>query len=96
MDSYPSWEFRSAGFPAIPMSYRGVRCSVSARALAAHPRYIIADEISTMLDAVTQAQLWHFLLGVCQEQSIGLVFVSHSPSLVQRVATRMVQLDPSS
>ena len=67
-----------------------------ARALAAHPRYIIADEISTMLDAVTQAQLWHFLLGVCQERSIGLVFVSHSPSLVQRVATRVVLLDAPS
>ena len=29
-----------------------------ARALGAHPSYLIADEVSTMLDAVTQAQIW--------------------------------------
>ena len=33
-----------------------------ARAIASRPRYLIADEVSTMLDALTQAQIWHFLL----------------------------------
>ena len=28
-----------------------------ARALAAEPRFVIADEMSTMLDALTQAQI---------------------------------------
>lgn len=63
-----------------------------ARALAANPRYLIADEISTMLDAVTQAQIWRFLLQETQARNIGLVFVSHSPSLTERLATRIVNL----
>ena len=63
-----------------------------ARALAANPRYLIADEISTMLDALTQAQIWRFLLKECDRRQMGLVFVSHSPALTARVATRAVDL----
>ena len=63
-----------------------------ARALAANPRYLIADEISTMLDALTQAQIWRFLLEECDRRQMGLVFVSHSPALTARVATRAVDL----
>lgn len=63
-----------------------------ARALAAHPRYVIADEMSTMLDAVTQAQLWRFLMDYAQGNDLGMVFVSHSPALTKRIATRVVNL----
>lgn len=63
-----------------------------ARALAANPRYLVADEISTMLDAVTQAQIWRFLVAETERRGIGLVFVSHSPALTQRIATRVVNL----
>lgn len=63
-----------------------------ARALAAHPRYLVADEISTMLDAVTQAQIWRFLVSETQACGIGVVFVSHSPALTERIATRVVDL----
>ena len=63
-----------------------------ARALAARPKYLIADEISTMLDAVTQAQIWTFLLDYVQKNSVGLVFVSHSAALTSRLATRVVDI----
>lgn len=63
-----------------------------ARALGAAPRYVVADEISTMLDAVTQAQLWRVLLAEVRSRSLGLVFMSHSPALAARVATRVVDL----
>ena len=63
-----------------------------ARALAARPRYLIADEISTMLDALTQAQIWHVLLEESTAQNMGVILVSHSPSLTERVATRTVRL----
>ncbi len=63
-----------------------------ARALAARPRYLIADEISTMLDALTQAQIWHVLLEESVAQNMGVILVSHSPSLTERVATRTVRL----
>ena len=63
-----------------------------ARALATNPRYLVADEISTMLDALTQAQLWKFLLGEVEARNMGLVFVSHSPALTARIATRIIDL----
>ena len=63
-----------------------------ARALAARPRYLVADEVSTMLDAVTQAHIWRVLLAETEERGIGMVFVSHSPALTARVATRTVEL----
>ena len=63
-----------------------------ARALATHPRYLIADEATAMLDAVTQAELWHVLLGLQERDGFGLVLVSHSPDLVRRVATREMRL----
>ncbi len=63
-----------------------------ARALATHPRYLVADEISTMLDAITQADLWQFLLQETREREIGMLFVSHSLALTERIATRVVDL----
>lgn len=62
------------------------------RALMANPRYLICDEISTMLDAVTQAQIWHGLMDEAKARGMGMVFVSHSPALTERIATRVVEL----
>ena len=63
-----------------------------ARALGAHPSYLIADEVSTMLDAVTQAQIWQALVAEAEARAMGLIFVSHSPALAARLATRVVEL----
>ena len=67
------------------------RCCI-ARALRVHPKFIIADEISTMLDAITQVQIWEFLLSYCEENKVGLVLVTHSKALQDRLATRVVSL----
>lgn len=63
-----------------------------ARALTADPRYVVADEISTMLDALTQARVWHVLLDEAEKRDIGLVFTTHSEALAEKVATRVVDL----
>lgn len=63
-----------------------------ARALAARPVYLVADEISTMLDAVTQAQVWTVLLQEQQARGLGLVLTTHSEGLARRVATRTLEL----
>ena len=56
-----------------------------ARALMARPKYLIADEISTMLDAVTQAQIWQVILEEADAQNMGLVFTTHSRPLATRL-----------
>lgn len=67
------------------------RCCL-ARTLSVAPRFIIADEISTMLDAVTQVQIWEFLLEYCKGRDVGLVLVTHSDALLERLATRTLDL----
>lgn len=67
------------------------RCCI-ARALIARPRYLICDEISTMLDAATQAYLWRFLIEHARVNAIGMVLVTHSDALLDHIATRVVEL----
>lgn len=62
-----------------------------ARALGKGTRFLIADEISTMLDLITQSQIWNFLLKEVKERQIGLVVVSHSEPLLERIGVRRIQ-----
>lgn len=64
-----------------------------ARALAARPRVLIADEISVMLDAITQAQLWHTLLRHVREDGLTVVAISHDDELLSVVADEIHDLD---
>lgn len=61
-----------------------------ARALGNDTKFLIADEISTMLDTITQSQIWNFLLKETQERKIGMIVVSHSEALLDRIATRRI------
>ncbi len=53
------------------------------RALNPKTRFIIADEISTMLDAVTQVQIWEALINHCKANNIGILAVSHDKELLE-------------
>ena len=63
-----------------------------ARALGPATRFVLADELSAMLDLATQAQLWSFLVEETTRRGIGLVAVSHSAPLLDRVCTRWIEL----
>ena len=52
------------------------------RALNPETKFIIADEISTMLDAVTQVQIWEKLINYCNTNNIGILAVSHDKELL--------------
>ena len=62
------------------------------RALNPKTKFIIADEITTMLDAVTQIQIITSLLKQCKENGIGLLLVSHDKKLLKRVCDKIVYL----
>lgn len=85
---------RDAWFERLPHELSGgelMRCCI-VRALLAEPRYLICDEMTAMLDAVTQAELWRAVVAIADERRMGLVLVSHSPALVRRLATRVYPL----
>lgn len=64
-----------------------------ARALGPKTRYLIADEMTTMLDAITQAQIWHVVLDIARRRNLGVLVVSHEQSLINRLCTRVVDLE---
>ena len=63
-----------------------------ARALGKRTRFLLADEITTMLDLVTQSEIWHFLMDEIRRRGIGLLAVSHDRELLDRICTRQIDL----
>lgn len=63
-----------------------------ARALGEKTKFLLADEISTMLDLITQSQIWNFLIKEVSEREIGLLVVSHSEHLLERLCSRIINL----
>ena len=61
------------------------------RALNPKTKFIIADEISTMLDAVTQVQLWEALINHCKRNNLGILAVSHDPELLEVICDDILQ-----
>ncbi|WP_148551080.1 ABC transporter ATP-binding protein [Paraclostridium bifermentans] len=63
------------------------------RALSKDTKFLIADEMTTMLDAITQAQIWNVVLDYIKENNIGIIVISHEKSLIQRICDRVVNLE---
>jgi peptide/nickel transport system ATP-binding protein len=63
-----------------------------ARSLGPNTRFLIADEMTTMLDAITQAQIWNTVLKIAKKREMGIVVVSHEAKLIQRLCHRMIKL----
>lgn len=62
------------------------------RALGPETKFLVCDEISAMLDVVTQAQVWEVILDEAKRRGMGLVAVTHNMALAKRVCTRIVGL----
>ena len=63
-----------------------------ARVLATETKFLICDEITTMLDAITQAQIWSLLLDEANKRNLGMMIITHNSSLAERVCTRVIEL----
>lgn len=63
-----------------------------ARALGPATQILLCDEMSAMLDYITQAQLWRVVLDEAKRRNLGLLVVSHSGKLLEQLCTRTIAL----
>ena len=63
-----------------------------ARALMSGADYLICDEISTMLDVITQAQIWNVVLEQAEKRNMAILAVTHNQNLARRICSRVVDL----
>lgn len=64
-----------------------------ARAMGPETKFAIADEMTTMLDVITQAQIWELMLRIVERRKMGLLVVTHSPALAERICTRVIDFE---
>ncbi|MGI6014308.1 MAG: ABC transporter ATP-binding protein [Oscillospiraceae bacterium] len=63
------------------------------RALSPETKFLIADEMTTMLDVITQAQIWQVVRKFAEQNNVGIIVISHEKALVERLCTRVVYLE---
>jgi peptide/nickel transport system ATP-binding protein len=85
----PAWLTR---YPA-ELSGGEIQRFCIARALGPQTQFIIADEMTTMLDVITQAQIWELVLDAAERNGFGLLVVTHSLELAEAVCERVVHFE---
>lgn len=63
-----------------------------ARVMNPQTRFLIADEMTAMLDANTQAQIWDAVLKWGKSHKVGILVISHDFHLLKRVTDRVDNL----
>ena len=64
-----------------------------ARSLFEGTHFLFADEMSTMLDVITQAQIWNLMLKEVEERRLGLLMVTHNAYLAEKICARTIRLE---
>ena len=54
--------------------------------------FLICDEMSTMLDVITQAQIWQVVTGEAKKRNIGIVVITHNDYLAGRLCSKVYDL----
>jgi peptide/nickel transport system ATP-binding protein len=63
------------------------------RALNPLTEYIIADEMTTMLDGITQACIWKQLLRIVKKRNLGLIVISHEEDLLKAICDKIYLME---
>jgi molybdate transport system ATP-binding protein len=63
------------------------------RALLMQPRLLLLDEPLASLDAARKAEIFPYLERLRDEANVPMIYVSHSPAEIRRIANTVVRLD---
>ena len=62
------------------------------RCLNPKTKFLIADEMTTMLDAITQVQILDSVIKIIKKRKIGLLIVSHDMNLIETICDDKIYL----
>ena len=62
------------------------------RSLNPNTKFLIADEMTTMLDAITQVQILDSVLKIVKQRKMGFLLVSHDMDLVETICDDKIYL----
>lgn len=63
-----------------------------ARIMSNDTKYLVLDEITTMVDAITQVQLFEVLEHFRLEHNMGIILISHNRKLIERLDGKVIDL----
>ena len=63
-----------------------------ARVLKPETRLLIADEMTTMLDALNQAHIWNFILEYAEKHGMSIIAITLNQFLPEKLATRIISI----
>lgn len=63
-----------------------------ARALGPQTRYLLCDEMTSMLDPLTQAHIWKTVLDIAKKRGLGLMVISHDTALLAKLCNRRIDV----
>jgi peptide/nickel transport system ATP-binding protein len=62
------------------------------RSINPKTKFIIADEMTTMLDAITQVQILTSVIDIVKKRNMGMLLVSHDMPLVNEICDEIIYL----
>ncbi len=62
------------------------------RALIPQLRVLVADELTTMHDPITQVQIWRALQAQASQRGLGLLVISHDAALLKALGARVLHM----
>jgi ATP-binding cassette subfamily B protein len=92
VDAMPDGLATVVGSRGVRLSGGQVQRVAAARALARRPALLVVDDLSSALDAATEAELWEGLLAAADEDGTSVLVVTHRPSVLDR-ADDVVRLE---
>lgn len=63
------------------------------RSLHPETKYLIADEMTTMLDSITQASVWKSMLEIVKDRNLGLIVISHDFAMLEKLCNQCYMIE---